>query len=108
MSTVPPQRAGAGPAHSATTARHGWGPTPRSTRSYTAHGDGRAVTALRVTAYVLTSLASVVFLLLAGYGMAQYSRSVAVHQLDAADPDDGGSARVCDAVPPVAADCVRR
>ncbi len=72
MSSVPQQRTGAGPAHSATGDRPGWGPTPRSRRSYSARPDGRALMALRATTYVLTSLASVVFLLLAGYGVAQY------------------------------------
>lgn len=48
--------------------RPGWGPTPRSRRSYTARPEGRAMRVLRATAYVLTSLASLVFLLLVAYG----------------------------------------
>jgi hypothetical protein len=61
------------PAH-AVGDRPGWGPTPRSHRSYTARPEGRAMRALRATAYVLTSLASLVFLLLVGYGAARLTQ----------------------------------
>lgn len=56
------------PAHSAAD-RPGWGPTPRSRKSYAVRPEGRALRTLRVIAYVLTSLASLVFLLLVGYGL---------------------------------------
>lgn len=50
------------PAHALTVGdRVGWA---RSRRSYTRRADGRALTALRVVAYTLTSIASLVFLLL--------------------------------------------
>ncbi|MCX6463387.1 MAG: hypothetical protein NTW05_07325 [Pseudonocardiales bacterium] len=63
------------PAHAMTVGdRVGWGPTPRSRRSYTGRGDGRAMTALRATAYVLASLASLVFLALVVYGAVQLNR----------------------------------
>jgi hypothetical protein len=65
MGIAPQHRA----AHALTVGdRVGWGPTPRSRRSYTGRADGRALTALRATAYVLTSLASLVFLALVVYG----------------------------------------
>ena len=63
-----------GPAHSATGDRRGWGPTPRSRRSYAGRRDGRVMTALRGTAYLLTSLASVVFLALVVYGTVQFAQ----------------------------------
>lgn len=63
-----------GPAHSATVDRHGWGPTPRSRRSYAGRRDGRVMTALRGAAYLLTSLASVVFLVLVVYGAVQFAQ----------------------------------
>lgn len=55
------------PAH-AVGDRPGWGPTPRSGRSYTVRPEGRVMRGLRATAYVLTSLASLVFLLLVIHG----------------------------------------
>lgn len=61
------------PAHSVTD-RPGWGPTPRSRRSYTARPEGRALRALRATAYALTSLASLVFLLLVGYVLVRFAQ----------------------------------
>lgn len=61
------------PAH-AVADRPGWGPPPRSRRSYTARPDGRVLTALRATCYLLTSLASLVFLALVGYGWVQLAR----------------------------------
>lgn len=61
------------PAHSAAD-RPGWGPTPRSRKSYTARTDGRALRTLRATAYVLTSLASLVFLLLVGYLLVRFAQ----------------------------------
>lgn len=73
MRTGPHDRTGARPAHSAATERSGWGPTLRSRRTYSARRDGRAMTALRATAYVLTSLASVVFLALTAYGAVQFA-----------------------------------
>jgi hypothetical protein len=69
------------PAHAMTVGdRVGWAPTPRSRRSYGGRGDGRAMTTLRATAYVLTSLASLVFLLLVAYA------AVALHRWQAAFP----------------------
>lgn len=71
MGITPQHRA----AHSATVGdRAGWGPTPRSRRSYAGRPDGRALTVLRATAYVLTSLASLVFLALVVYGAVQLNR----------------------------------
>jgi hypothetical protein len=61
------------PAHSVAD-RPGFGPTPRSRRTYTARPEGRAMRALRATAYVLTSLASLVFLLLVAYGALRYAQ----------------------------------
>jgi hypothetical protein len=52
--------------------RSGWAP-PRS-RTGTTGGDGTAMTALRVTTYVLTSLASIVFLAMVVYGAVQLNR----------------------------------
>ncbi|WP_300007849.1 hypothetical protein [Pseudonocardia sp.] len=63
-----------GPAHSAAGDRPGWGPTPRSRRSYVGRRDGRVMTALRGLAYVLTSLASAVFLALVVYGTVQFAQ----------------------------------
>ncbi len=63
-----------GPAHSATGDRPGWGATPRSRRSYVGRHDGRVMTALRVAAYLSTSLASVVFLALVVYGAVQFAQ----------------------------------
>jgi hypothetical protein len=62
----------AGPAHSASVERTGWGPTPRSRRSYVGRRDGRVMTAQRGAAYLLTSLASAVFLALVVYGAVQF------------------------------------
>ncbi len=57
------------PAHAMTVGdRVGWG---RSRRSYARRSDGPALTALRVTAYALTSLASLVFLLVAALRLDQ-------------------------------------
>lgn len=64
----------AAPAHSATGDRPGWGRTPRSRRSYVGRRDGRVLTALRATSYLLTSLASVVFLALVVYGAVQFAQ----------------------------------
>ena len=61
------------PAHSAAD-RPGWGPTPRSRKSYTARTEGRGLRTLRATAYVLTSLASLVFLLLVGYVLLRFAQ----------------------------------
>lgn len=61
------------PAHSAAD-RPGWGPTPRSRRSYAVRPEGRALRTLRATAYVLTSLASLVFLLLVGYVLLRFAQ----------------------------------
>ena len=60
--------------HSVAAARLGWGPTPRSNRSYTAgRRDGRTLTVLRTVTHVLTSLASIVFIVVAVYaGMTLY------------------------------------
>lgn len=63
-----------GPAHSATGDRPGWGPTPRSRHSYVGRRDGRVLTALRAAAYVLTSLASAVFLALVVLGAVQFAQ----------------------------------
>ena len=62
-----------GPAH-AVGNRPGFGPTPRSRRSYTARPDGRVLMALRATAYVLTSLASLAFLTLVVLGVVWFAR----------------------------------
>lgn len=61
------------PAHSAAD-RPGWGPTPRSRKSYAVRSEGRALRGLRVTAYVLTSLASLVFLLLVGFVLVRFAQ----------------------------------
>jgi hypothetical protein len=61
------------PAHSAAD-RRGWGPTPRSRKSYAVRPEGRALRTLRATAYVLTSLASLVFLLLVGYVLLRFGQ----------------------------------
>jgi hypothetical protein len=51
--------------------QQGWSPSPRPAR---ASGDGRALTALRVVTYVLTSLASVLLIASAVYGAVQLNR----------------------------------
>ncbi|MDN5933630.1 MAG: hypothetical protein L0I24_21610 [Pseudonocardia sp.] len=61
------------PAHSAAD-RPGWGHTPRSRKSYAVRPEGRALRALRVTAYALTSLASLVFLMLVGYVLVRFAQ----------------------------------
>ncbi|MBC8093938.1 MAG: hypothetical protein H7Y15_18775 [Pseudonocardia sp.] len=61
-------------AHSATGDRPGYGPMPRSRRTYTARRDGTVLTALRATAYLLTSLASAAFLALVVYGAVQFAQ----------------------------------
>ncbi|MEU7815898.1 hypothetical protein [Pseudonocardia sp. NPDC049154] len=80
---VPYQRAatGAPPEGPPTTvgeqaARAGWAPAPRQSPAHTpprgqrlpGTGDGRALTVLRIVAYVLTSLASLLFIALVVYG----------------------------------------
>lgn len=70
MKTIPTQSTRTGPMH-AVGDRTGWGPTPRSRRSYTARPEGRVMKGLRGTCYVLTSLASLVFLGLVVYGFVQ-------------------------------------
>ncbi|MCW2720189.1 hypothetical protein [Pseudonocardia sp.] len=67
--------------------RVGWGPTPRSGRSYSSadRRDGKALTALRVVTYVLVSLASLVFIASAVYaGVAVYRLHGAVGQFTSA------------------------
>jgi hypothetical protein len=79
---VPYQRAASNPpAGPATTvgeqaARAGWAPAGRPSPAHTpprgqrlpSAGDGRALTVLRIVAYVLTSLASLLFIALVVYG----------------------------------------
>ncbi|MBW0113797.1 hypothetical protein [Pseudonocardia abyssalis] len=73
MKTIPAQSTRTGPMH-AVGDRVGWGPTPRSRRSYTARPDGRFMRGLRATCYVLTSLASLVFLALVVYGFVRFGQ----------------------------------
>lgn len=55
-------------------------------------GDGKAVTALRVTAYVLTSLASLLFIAVVVYGAVQLNRlGTALEQFGSSFPAFGSS-----------------
>ncbi|MCE3554752.1 hypothetical protein LWC33_25275 [Pseudonocardia sp. RS11V-5] len=77
---VPYQRSASGGTPPATVgeqaARAGWAPAARPAPAHTppggqrlpTAGDGRAVTVLRIVAYVLTSLASLLFIALVVYG----------------------------------------
>jgi hypothetical protein len=53
--------------------QQGWSPSPRTAP---ASGDGRALTALRVVTYVLTSLASLLLIASVVYGAVQLNRLV--------------------------------
>lgn len=61
-------------AHSASGDRPGFGPTPRSRRVYSGARDGRAMRTLRVTAYLLTSVASLLFIVLVVLALVSLAR----------------------------------